>query len=190
MNRAIFLDRDGTINVDKNYLYKIEDFEFLPGVIEGLRSIKAAGFLIVIITNQSGISRGYFTEKELKILNEWMIQRLKKETITIDGIYYCPHHPEASVIKYRKVCECRKPGIGLFKRAIEELDIDIDRSYAIGDKIRDCTISESTGCKSFLVGHNEQEHIISDVKNGLYPNVEWMENLFSAAKQIIEENKK
>ncbi len=151
MNKAVFLDRDGTINVEKNYLYRIEDFEFLPGVLEGLRRFKEAGYLLIIVTNQSGIGRGYYTEKQYKELETWMCDQLEKYGAAIDGIYYCPHLPDAKVEQYRKECNCRKPQKGMFETAIKEYDIDVSKSIAIGDKLRDLTLCENGVTTGFLV---------------------------------------
>jgi len=151
-NKAVFLDRDGTINVEKNYLYKIEDFEYITGVPDALKILSDLGYLLVIITNQSGIARGYYTEEDYLRLNDWMIKDLKKRGIKIAGSYYCPHHPEAAVSKYRKLCDCRKPGIAMFEKAIREFDIDPEKSYAIGDKERDLEICKTTAIRGFLIG--------------------------------------
>ncbi len=187
MNRAVFLDRDGTINVEKNYLYKIEDFEFLPGVVNGLRLLQDAGYKLIVITNQSGIGRGYYTEEDYKNLNDWMIDELKKYGVVIDAVYYCPHLPDAKVEKYRKICNCRKPAIGLYDEAIKDFDIDVSHSWAIGDKIRDCGICEKTECRGFLIENNEKSEIIEYVKNGRYRNIRYAEDLRAAAERIVEE---
>jgi D,D-heptose 1,7-bisphosphate phosphatase len=143
-NKAVFLDRDGTINVDKNYVYKIEDLEFLPGVIEGLKRIQKTGFLLVIITNQSGIGRGYYTEAQYKKLMEELHKRLKKQGINITADYYCKHAPEEN-------CECRKPNIKLIETAAREYDIDISKSFFIGDKTADILAGKNAGMKTILV---------------------------------------
>ena len=153
-NKAVFLDRDGTINVEKNYLYKIEEFEYMPGVLEGLKLLNDNGYLLVIITNQSGIARGYYTEEQYVKLNHWLVDDLRKRGIDIAGSYYCPHHPNAAVKRYRINCECRKPGIALFEKAIRELDITPEKSYAIGDKERDLEICKKTDVRGFLIGCN------------------------------------
>lgn len=186
MNKAVFLDRDGTINVDKHYLHKIEDFEFLPGATEALKMLQIAGYKLIIITNQSGIARGFYSEKDFITLNEWMLEELRKQDVIIDDVYYCPHLPGAKIEKYRIDCNCRKPAIGLFEKAIEEHKINIKESYAIGDKIRDCCICGKTGCKGFLIGTNEKAEIIENVKNGTYQNIQYEEDLYSAAKIIME----
>ena len=184
-NKVVFLDRDGTINVEKNYLYKIEDFEFLPGVKIALKILQEAGYLLVIVTNQSGIGRGYYTEDDFSKLNHWMEDELKKDGIIINKVYYCPHFPEAKIEKYRKDCDCRKPALGMYIRAEEELKIDLSGSYAVGDKIRDCAICDLTKCKGYLLANNERNEIIQDVKDGKLRNVEYASNLLEFAKKIV-----
>ena len=179
MNKAIFLDRDGTINKDKSYIYRISDFELLDGVVEGLIKLKEAGFLLIVITNQSGIARGYFSEEEYSILNMHMKSVLEKAGVHIDDVLYCPHHPQGIVEKYAIDCECRKPKLGLYNEAIKKWNIDINKSYAIGDKIRDCAICKDTNCKGFL---------IDLTKNRENENIEIVDSVLSAAKRILEDN--
>ena len=183
-NKAVFLDRDGTINVEKNYLYRIEDFEFLPGTIEALKILQDAGYLLIIITNQSGIARGYYTEDDFHILNDWMLDTLKKQGISIAKVYYCPHHPEGIIGKYRVNCNCRKPKLGMFMTAKEDFDLDFNECFAIGDKIRDCSICESTGCCGFLIGENEEPEIIDKAKSGKMSNICYASDLSGAVKRI------
>jgi D-glycero-D-manno-heptose 1,7-bisphosphate phosphatase len=185
MNKAVFLDRDGTINVEKNYLYKIEDFEFIPGVIEGLKLLQDAGFLLIIITNQSGIARGYYTEEDFNRLNNWMLNQLVEYGVNIAKVYYCPHLPDATVKEYRIDCECRKPKLGMYYQAIRDYDIDLGQSYAIGDKIRDCAICEQTPCRGYLIGENEKPEVIQNVQGGTYERVKYTKDLESVAKEII-----
>lgn len=187
-NRAIFLDRDGTINVEKHYLHKIEDFEFLPETIDALRMLQDAGYLLIIVTNQSGIGRGYYTEENFLTLNEWMLKEFERNEVHISKVYYCPHLPNALVKKYRKSCTCRKPALGMYKRAIEEFNIDLIQSYAIGDKLRDCAICEKSNCKGFLIEKNENPVVIDDVKAGKYINIRYANNLMDSVKKIITEN--
>lgn len=184
MNKAVFLDRDGTINVDKNYLYKIEDFEFLPGVIEGLKILQDAGFILIIVTNQSGIGRGYYTEEDFKRLNEWMIKELKKCGVHISKVYYCPHIPNSSVEKYRKKCNCRKPLLGMFENAIADFGISISESWVIGDKVRDCLICEKYDCKGFLV-----EQVLYD-NESLYKEYPKLKDKVSCSRSVLECAKK
>ena len=155
MNKAVFLDRDGTINIEKNYLHKIDEFEYLPGAVEGLKRIYDKGYLLIIVTNQSGIARGYYSEEDFYRLNEWMISDLDTKGIKISKVYYCPHHPNASVARYRCDCNCRKPKTGMFWQAQKEFNIDFSESYAIGDKLRDLSICSETAVKGILIGKSE-----------------------------------
>lgn len=156
MKIAVFLDRDGTINLDKHYLYRKEEFEFLPGAIEGMKKLQDMGYLLIIITNQSGIARGYYSEQQYKDLEEWMVEELEMAGVHVSGIYYCPHLPVASVNEYAVSCECRKPGLGLFVKAIQEHDIDVKKSIAIGDKLRDLEICKNSKTRGFLVYSKEK----------------------------------
>lgn len=187
MNKAVFLDRDGTINVDKAYLSKIEDFEYLPGVINGLKLLQNAGYKLLIITNQSGIARGYYTEDDFLKLNDWMIEDLKSKGVKISGVYYCPHHPSGKVEKYRVKCECRKPKLGLYQKAVNDFDIELSKSWTIGDKIRDSAICEKTSCHGFLISNLEKQEVTKAVKNGKYGNIRYAEDLYEAAKMIVME---
>lgn len=184
MNKAVFLDRDGTIDVEKNYLYKIEEFELIPGVIDALRILKNLGYLLIVITNQSGIGRGYYTEEDFDVLNRWMVEMFESEGIGIDAVYFCPHLPDAKIERYRVVCSCRKPAIGLFERAVKEFDIDLNRSWTVGDKLRDCDICKNSGCKGILIGANEKPDIIRDIERGKYRNLRYERDLLMAAKTI------
>lgn len=186
MTKAVFLDRDGTINVDKDYLYRIDEFQYLPGVVNALKRFQEAGYVLIIITNQSGIARGYYSEYEFQVLNNWMLDDLKVQGVHIDGVYYCPHLPNADVEKYRTVCDCRKPAIGMFERAMKEYNIDMGNSLAIGDKLRDCAVCQKYGCKGYLVGKNETVAIINSVINGEYKNIEYAESLLEVADKVLE----
>ena len=151
-NKAVFLDRDGTINVDKHYLYKIEEFEFLPGAIEGMRALQEAGYLLIVVTNQSGIGRGYYTEEEFHKLNVWMIESLERQGVHITAVYYCPHLPDAAVPEYRQECNCRKPKLGMYYQAAKDWNIDFAQSIAIGDNLRDCAICQAEAARSASSG--------------------------------------
>lgn len=130
MNKAVFLDRDGVINKDKGYVYRIEDFEFCEGVFETLRTFQDLGYLLIIVTNQSGIGRGYYREEDFQTLTSWMCQAFLHVNVTIDAVYHCPHAPELG-------CSCRKPRSQMFEEAIQAFDIDVKRSWMIGDKPSD-----------------------------------------------------
>ncbi len=183
--KAVFLDRDGTINVEKDYLFRIEEFEFLPKVIDGLRLLQAAGYLLIVITNQSGIARGYYTENDYQKLTAWMCSTLKIQNVLITDVYHCPHHPDAVVPAYRKNCDCRKPKLGLFWRAVEQYDLDLSRCYAVGDKLRDCAICQTTDCHGFLVGDHETEAVVEAIKAGKLRNTLYAEDLYSCALNIV-----
>lgn len=149
MQKAIFLDRDGVINVDKAYVYKVEDFEFCEGLFDVLRHFQKLGYLLIIVTNQSGIGRGYYSEKDFQTLSTWMRKELLDANIKIDAIYHCPHAPEVN-------CECRKPKSGMFHSAIEAFDIDVEHSWMIGDKKSD--IEAALGAKienTILLGEDQ-----------------------------------
>lgn len=185
MKRAIFLDRDGTINEDIHYLHRIEDFVFLPGVVDALRELQSAGYLLIVVTNQSGVARGYYTEDELQRLNRWMLETLETQGVHITEVYYCPHLPEAAVEAYRRICDCRKPALGLFLRAVREHDIDLSQSYAIGDKLRDCAICSETPCRGFLIGENEDPEVIRRVQSGGVKRVRYAESLYACMRAIL-----
>ena len=142
---AIFLDRDGTINVDHGYVSEIDNFEFIDGVIDAMRELKRMGFALVLVTNQSGIARGMFSEDQFMQLTEWMDWSLADRDVDLDGIYFCPHHPEAIVEELRQSCDCRKPEPGMLLTAQQELNIDMASSYMVGDKIEDMLAAKAAG---------------------------------------------
>ncbi len=145
---------------------------------------KKCGYKLIIITNQSGIARGYYTELDFYTLNTWMLGVLEEQGVDIDAVYFCPHHPKGKVDKYRVECDCRKPKTGLFREAVEAFNLKIDKCYTIGDKIRDCSICESTGCKGYLIGETEAIDIINSVKAGDYRNVDYAEDLLCAVRRL------
>ena len=146
--KAVFLDRDGVLNVDNGYVSKVDDFEFIEGVIEACKKLKEKGYLLVVVTNQSGIARGYFSEEQFHTLTEWMDWSLADRGVDLDGIFYCPHHAEKGVGEFKIDCDCRKPKPGMLLSAIEELDIDIQNSFLVGDKVSDIQAGLSAGITS------------------------------------------
>ena len=142
---AVFLDRDGVINVDSGYVGDWDSFVFLPGVIQAMRALCDAGYALVIVTNQSGIGRGFYTEEDFQVLTERMCNELSRHGVSIAGVYFCPHLPEAALPQYRKTCDCRKPKPGLIHGALEELDIDLTRSVMVGDKNSDMQAALAAG---------------------------------------------
>ena len=150
MKKAIFLDRDGTINVEKDYIYKSEDLVFEEGTIDALKTFKNLGYILIVVSNQSGIARGYFTEEDLNIFNNNMNEILKKNGIEITEFYCCPHHPDG-IGEYKKVCECRKPNNKMIEDAIKKYNIDREKSYMIGDKTSDIGAGLKSNLKTVLV---------------------------------------
>jgi D-glycero-D-manno-heptose 1,7-bisphosphate phosphatase len=151
--KTIFLDRDGVINKEMNYLFKIEDFEFIKGVFKICRYLNNLGYEIIVITNQSGISRGYFNEIDFEILSNWMIAEFKKNDIKILDIFHCPHSPDSN-------CECRKPRPGMLLAAKDKHDIDMQNSWLIGDKEDDIIAANNSGIINTILvksGHKVKE---------------------------------
>ncbi|MBR5909625.1 MAG: HAD family hydrolase [Schwartzia sp.] len=147
---AIFFDWDGTLNVDKDYLYKIEEFEWLEDAPQAIRFANEQGVLVIVVTNQSGVARGYFVEDDVRRLHEWMNEDLTRFGAHIDAFYYCPHLPSGSVAAYAKECDCRKPKPGLIEQACADFDIDRGESLLIGDKARDVECAEAAGVRGIL----------------------------------------
>lgn len=141
--RALFLDRDGVVNIEKNYLYKEEDFEFMDGIFELCRFYTQKGYLIFIVTNQSGIARGYYSEYDFEVLTHWMENKFLQEGIVISHTYHCPHHPLLS-----GECECRKPKPGMLTQAQKDFGIRMNNSIMIGDKERDIEAALNAGIET------------------------------------------
>lgn len=167
MNKAVFIDRDGVINEDLGkYVANPDEFVFLPGAIEALKKLHDSDYKVIVITNQGGIGKGVYTEKDLAAIHSKMHKMLEKEGVKLDGVYYCPHHPN-------EACECRKPRLGLINKAIKEHRIDPKRSFFIGDKTSDIKAGKDVGCRTFLVrtgyaGHDraydvEPDFVVSDI---------------------------
>lgn len=152
MDKIVFLDRDGTLNEEVNYLHRPEDLRLLPGVEEGLAQLKRQGFKLVVVTNQAGVARGYYTEEDVAALHCYLNSLLEKKKARIDHFFYCPHHPEHGIPQYRKTCRCRKPDTGMLEMAEEFYDIDKCHSYMIGDKLLDTEAGRRYGVRPILVG--------------------------------------
>ncbi|HXC93671.1 MAG TPA: D-glycero-beta-D-manno-heptose 1,7-bisphosphate 7-phosphatase [Geobacteraceae bacterium] len=149
LNKAVFLDRDGTINEESEYLYKVEECRFLPGVKEAVKQLNAAGYFVVVVTNQSGVARGYYSESDIEKLHEFMEKEFAGSGARIDGWYYCPHHPDFPVES--AACDCRKPLPGMLLAAANELGIDLSSSWMVGDKNADREAGLAAGCRTILV---------------------------------------
>ncbi len=163
MRRAVFLDRDGTINVEKEYLYRIDQFEFIAGVPQAIRLLNQAGFLVIVVTNQSGIARGYYTEEDVEQLHRHISRELERHNAHVDAWLYCPHHPDGRG-SYALSCDCRKPLPGMLREAARRYDIDLERSFMVGDKLADVEAGRAAGCTSILVrtGYGETEAQMMD----------------------------
>ena len=191
MNRAVFLDRDGTVNEEVGYLKDLGQLRLIPGAGSAIRKFHEAGLKVVVITNQSGVARGYFTESFVHDTHALLEQLLKNEGAKLDGIYYCPHHPTAGSSRYTIECDCRKPGTGLIDRAARDLDIDIKRSYVVGDKWSDVELGQRAGARSVLV---RTGFAADDTGNARPPHVKdpdfAADTINHAADWIIEDIKK
>jgi len=139
---ALFLDRDGVVNVEKHYVHRIDQFEFMDGIFELCQGFQNAGFAIVVVTNQAGIARGYYAAHDMDALHAWMVERFAERGIAIARVYHCPHHPEFS-----GDCECRKPEPGMILRARDELGLDLTESVLLGDKESDLEAGRRAGIR-------------------------------------------
>jgi D-glycero-D-manno-heptose 1,7-bisphosphate phosphatase len=146
--KAVFLDRDGVVNVDHGYVSRPADFFFAHGAVEGMRLFQNAGYQLIVITNQSGIARGFFTEQEYKVLTAHMQDELARAGVHLRGIFHCPHLPDAVVNDYRKDCDCRKPSPGMILRAAQEHGLDLSQSILVGDKDSDIAAGRAAGVRT------------------------------------------
>lgn len=156
-NRAVFLDRDGTLIEDVDYLTKPEQIRVLPGVPAALRKLRAAGFLLIVVTNQSAVARGRLTESGLADVHAELDRRLAREGARIDAYYYCPHLPGAPVAEYAVECNCRKPAPGMLQAAAQDYDVDMASSFMVGDTARDVEAGLRAGCRAVLIGQTPGE---------------------------------
>lgn len=161
--KAAFFDRDGVLNVDKSYLYKIEDLKWIDGAKEALAYLTQQGYTIFVVTNQSGIARGYYTVDDMNKLHEFMAQQVAAAGGKIEKFYYCPHLPEGKIAEYAVECDCRKPKPGLILRAFEEYDIDRDAAFLIGDKPRDVESAEAAGIKGYLFSGGNLLNFVKEI---------------------------
>lgn len=163
LRKAAFLDRDGVINKDKAYVHRWEDFEFVPGAIEGMRRLQDAGYALVIVTNQSGLARGYYTETQYQALTEALTQHLAGQGIKLDGVYHCPHHPKGTLPALAVDCDCRKPAPGMLLQAARELSLSLPDSLLIGDKPSDIEAARAAGVgRAYSVDSDNVEASVGD----------------------------
>ncbi len=165
--RALFLDRDGVINKEKRYVHRKEDFEFIDGVFAACRQARAMGYKLVVISNQAGIARGYYSTADFHALNGWMLERFSEQGVIIDGVYFCPHHPTAGVGEYLSDCRCRKPEPGMILQAADELDIDLAASAVVGDKLSDIEAGIRAGVGTCILVRSGHPLDDGSVPNGV-----------------------
>jgi D-glycero-D-manno-heptose 1,7-bisphosphate phosphatase len=164
MKRALFLDRDGVINVDVGYLHRPEDCVFIPGIFDLVRSVRQRDYEVFIVTNQAGIGRGYYSEQTFVDFTAWMLSQFMLERAPITAVYHCPHHPTAGIGEYHRECECRKPAPGMLLRAAREHEIDLKGSIMVGDTLTDMQAAKSAGIgRRYLLGDFDDGDIDPDV---------------------------
>lgn len=187
MIQAVFLDRDGTIIKEKDYLSKIVDVELLDNAVEGLKILQDNGYVLFIISNQSGVARGYFSENTVVEINNYLKDMLLQKGVAIEQIYYCPHHKGGSVEEYSIDCDCRKPKTGMIRKAQSQYKIDMENSYVIGDKKSDIQLALNCNCRAVWVltgyGKDEQEPILDS-------SVSIANDLLEAAEIIVGQEKR
>ena len=185
---AIFLDRDGTVTDEVGYINHISRAKVYPFAAEAVRMLKSTGLPVIIVTNQSGVGRGYFTEEIIGQVHRMVQQTLQDAGTSIDAYYYCPHHPSAVVADYRQECRCRKPGTGMPEAAAEEFGIDLSRSYMVGDTYRDMKMGFGIGARTVMLmtGYGRGEY---EYRRGEWPRMPDLiaENLLDAAQIILQE---
>lgn len=155
--RALFLDRDGVINIDHGHVYRKENFEFVNGIVELVRRANAAGWLVVVVTNQAGIAKGYYSEADFQVLMAWVRQQFADQGAHLDGVYHCPHHPEFGAQEFRQ-CRCRKPGPDMLLQAAAQWHIDLPGSVLIGDKETDMAAARAAGVGAAYLFESEDPH--------------------------------
>lgn len=177
-NKAVFIDRDGTIARDVPYCSCPEDFELFPETAEGIKLLNENGFKVIVVTNQSGIARGYFTEETLGKIHEKMKGELARAGARVDAIYYCPHHPDDG-------CDCRKPKPGMALQAASDLDIDFSQSYVVGDMDMDIEMGHRIGCKTLLIG-DKKDKLLPLTEEGKVIADAIVSDLLEAARRILD----
>lgn len=182
---AVFLDRDGTIMREAEYLSDPAGVELLPGAAEGIRRLRQAGFAVVVASNQSGVARGYFDEATVGRVNARLAELLAAAGAGLDGVYYCPHYPGASVAQYARACDCRKPAPGMLLAAARDLGLDLGRSWVVGDKLSDIEFGGRQGLKTILVltGYGAQTREAGFAADG--PKPDFIADDLAAAARLI-----
>ena len=183
--KAVFLDRDGTLNVNFGYVHRRQDWEWIDGAIKALKSLQSAGFELVIVTNQAGIARGYYQPADVEALHDWMRAELAAHGVTLTGIYYCPHHPDFGETRH---CNCRKPQAGMLVQAAQDLRLDLEQSWIIGDRLTDAAAGLKAGTKAVVIGTQTAEDVLQSVSDqwGFAPDQLIVEpNIGAAVARIL-----
>ena len=188
---AVFIDRDGTINEQMGYINHISRFVLLPGTAEAIRLLNGNQYLVLIVSNQSGVAREYFPIALVDEVHAHMKVLLESEGAKIDGIFFCPHHPHGNASEYSITCNCRKPGTGLIEKAGEDFDIEMGSSYVIGDRCTDIELAHRSGLNGILVktgyGRGEIDHVLPQAQ---YEPAHIAQDLLGAVQWIIEKERK
>jgi len=188
--RAAFLDRDGVINEELNYVHRINDFHLLPGVVEALQILHSLGYLLIVVTNQAGIAKGKYTEVEYQELKWHMLSLFSANGIELAGIYHCPHHPEGSVSSLAIECNCRKPSPGMIQCAAADHDVDLFHSILIGDKLSDIQAARAAGVGTTIIvssGHafsEEAKHLADQCLPDLLAAAHWIKHQTTVSRPL------
>jgi len=189
-NKAVFLDRDGTINESIEYLSDPNEFKLLPKAAEAVKLLNKTGFKVIVVTNQAGVGKGFFTENKLEEIHQEMKCQLRRKEAYIDAVYYCPHHPTEGIGKYKKDCWSRKPNPGMLEKAAKDFNLDLRRCYAIGDNLSDLKAGERVNCKTILVLTGYGEKYYADRNNWKF-NISYVaKDLWHGVKWILKEERK
>lgn len=176
---CVFIDRDGTLNIEKNYLYRYEDWEWIPGSIDALRDLNSATLLTVVVTNQAGVARGYYDTQAIETLHREVDNELHNAGVHIDAYYYCPHHPQYGI---ERDCDCRKPLPGMLLRAARDWNIDLRHSWMVGDKLSDMAAGLAAGSRCILVGTGYGLEERSRLPSGVH----YVDDFFAASRLILQ----
>lgn len=189
MKKAIFLDRDGTINEEMGYINHPERFKIFPFTFEAIKIFNDLGFLVIVVTNQSGVARGYFPESLVHEIHKELTRQAVLNNTLITAVYHCPHHPDGEVEMYRKKCECRKPQPGMILQAVKDHNINLSKSYMIGDRYKDIQFGHGLGLRTgfVLTGYGKGEYRLQKDQWDILPDL-IADNLLDMAKQIKSEH--
>ncbi len=165
--KALFLDRDGVINVDHGYVFDPKDIDFMPGIFALTQAFRKAGYLVIVVTNQSGIGRGYYSEQQFASLTQWMREQFQQQGSDLDDVYFCPHHPSKAKGTYQQLCDCRKPNPGMLVQAITKHNIDPSVSVMVGDKLSDMLAAQKAGVAHRILFQNHEPTVV-DAPEGIH----------------------